>query len=70
MESIQVPDEVTVRADMHEVQVHLSWNQYDIAIPLHVARQLIITTDELVERAGGPLTPDQLREATGNPQSS
>lgn len=69
MESIQVPDEVVVRVDMHEVQLHLAWNEYDIAIPLHVARQLSIATDQLVEQAGGPLTPDQIREMTGNAQS-
>lgn len=63
MESIQVPDEVTIQVDMREVQIHLKWSQYDIAIPLDVARQLTIATDQLVEQVGGPLTTEQVRRA-------
>lgn len=64
MESIQVPDEVTVQVDMREVQIHLKWPQYDIAMPLHILRQLSIATDQLVEQVGGPLTADQAREVS------
>lgn len=70
MESIQVPDEVTVRVDMHEVQVHLSWPEYDIALPLHILRQLSTATDQLVEQVGGPLTAHQARRVAPDPQSS
>lgn len=64
MENIQVPDEVTLQVDMHEVQIHLKWPEYDIAIPLHVLRQLSTATDELVEQVGGPLTADEARRVT------
>jgi hypothetical protein len=62
MESIQVPDEVAVQVDMHEVQIHLKWEGYDIALPLHIARLVSDATTHLVEQAGGPLTAQQ-REA-------
>ncbi|HZU11843.1 MAG TPA: hypothetical protein VFB58_03310 [Chloroflexota bacterium] len=61
MTSIQVPDQVEVDVNMHEVQIHLRFPDYDIAIPLHVCRQLSTATDYLVEQAGGPLTPDEIR---------
>jgi hypothetical protein len=63
MESIQVPDEVTIQVNMHEVQVHVIWPAHDIAFPLHVLRQLSIATDELVEQVGGPVTADEARSA-------
>jgi hypothetical protein len=62
MESIQVPDEVAVQVDMHEVQIHLKWEGYDIALPLNVARMVSDATTHLVEQVGGPLTAQQ-REA-------
>jgi hypothetical protein len=61
MENIQAPDEVAVRVDLHEVQIHLTWPDYDIALPLHVARMVADATTHLVEDAGGPLTA-QMRE--------
>jgi len=54
MESIQVPDEIAVQVDMHEVQIHLKWDNYDIALPLNVARLISDATDQLIERVGGP----------------
>lgn len=59
MESIQVPDEVAVQVDMHEVQIHLKWGDYDIALPLTVARLVADATTHLVEQVGGPLKPEQ-----------
>jgi hypothetical protein len=59
MESIQVPDEVAVQVDMHEVQIHVKWDEYDIALPLHIARLVADATTHLVEQAGGPLTAQQ-----------
>lgn len=59
MESIQVPDEVAVQVDMHEVQIHVKWNEYDIALPLNVARLVADATTHLVEQVGGPLTAQQ-----------
>jgi hypothetical protein len=64
MESIQVPDEVTIQVNMHEVQVHVIWEGHDIAIPLHILRQLTTATDQLVEGVGGPLTADQARRVS------
>jgi hypothetical protein len=54
MESIQVPDEVTLRVDMHEVQLHLIWEEYDIALPLTVCRLVADNTRHLVQQVGGP----------------
>ena len=51
--------EVT-EANYHEVQIHLKWEEYDIAIPLHVARQLAEATDQLVEHVG-PLANKPVR---------
>jgi hypothetical protein len=65
MESIQVPDEVAVQVDMHEVQIHLKWAEYDIALPLHVARLVADATAHLVEQVGGPLTAQQEQELKG-----
>lgn len=65
MESIQVPDEVAVRADMHEVQIHLSWSEYDIALPLHVARLVADTTTHLVEQVDRPIATQQSGEMEG-----
>jgi hypothetical protein len=61
MESIQVPDEdnVAVQVDMHEVQIHLKWPGYDLALPLNVARLVSDATAYLVEQVGGPLTTQQ-----------
>jgi hypothetical protein len=59
MESIQVPDEIAVQVDMNEVQIHLKWDQYDIALPLHVARLVSDATTHLVEQVGGELTRQQ-----------
>jgi hypothetical protein len=59
MDSIQVPDEVAVQVDMREVQIHLKWEGYDIALPLPVARLVADSTTYLVEQVGGPLTPEQ-----------
>lgn len=63
MESIQVPDEdqVAIQVDLHEVQIHVKWPDYDIALPLNVARLVADATTLLVEQVGGPLT-DQQRE--------
>jgi hypothetical protein len=52
MESIQVPDQVAVGADMHEVQVHVRWDEYDIALPVHVARLVADAAAQLVEGVG------------------
>src|SRR5947209_20475240 len=52
METIQVADQVAIEVNLHEVQIHLKWDEYDIAIPLHVARQLAEGTDQLVEHVG------------------
>jgi hypothetical protein len=52
MDSIQVPDQVAVRADMHEVQVHVRWDEYDIALPVHVARLVTDAAAQLVEGMG------------------
>ncbi len=60
MESIQVPDEIAVQVDMNEVQIHLKWEGYDIALPLTVARLVADSTTYLVEQVGGPLTPEQV----------
>ncbi len=54
MESIQVPDEIAVQVDMHEVQIHLKWENYDIALPLTVARLVSDATDRLIQSVGGP----------------
>lgn len=62
MENIQVPDEVAVQVNMNEVQIHLKWGEYDIALPLTVARLVADATTHLVEQVGGPLTPGQMRE--------
>ena len=62
MESIQVPDEVAVQVDMNEVQIHLKWDGYDMALPLHIARLVSDATTHLVEQVGGPLTAEQRRE--------
>lgn len=62
MESIQVPDEIAIQEDMHEVQIHLKWDQYDIALPLTVARLVADATTHLVEQVGGPLTAQQREE--------
>ncbi len=56
MESIQVPDQVAVQVDMREVQIHLKWNDHDIALPLPVARLVADATTHLVEQVDGPLT--------------
>lgn len=70
MDSIQVPDEVTIQVNMHEVQVHVIWEGYDIALPLHILRQLGTATDQLVEQVGGPLTADEARRVTPEAGSS
>lgn len=62
MDSIQVPDEIAIDVNMHEVQIHLKWQGYDIALPLHVARQISEATNYLVEQVGGPLTPEEIRD--------
>lgn len=62
MESIQVPDEIAVQVDMHEVQIHLKWPGYDIALPLEVARLVADATTHLVEQVGGPITRQQAEE--------
>lgn len=61
-QSIQVPDtdNTAVRVDMNEVQIHLKFPGYDIAIPVDVARMLADATTYLVEQVGGPLTPGQV----------
>jgi len=56
MESIQAPDQVAVQVDMHEVQVHVKWDGYDIALPLTVARLVSDATAQLVEWVDGPRT--------------
>ena len=61
METIQVADQVSVEANYHEVQVHLKWDEYDIAIPLHVARLLAETTGQLVEHVGPLADNDPVR---------
>ena len=53
MENVQVPDQVAVQADMHEVQIHVKWDEYDIALPLHVARMVADQVTLLVERDPG-----------------
>ena len=67
MNSIQVPDEIAVQVDLHEVQVHLKWDDYDIALPLYVARQVSEATTHMVEQVGGPLTPDEVRRQVQGP---
>jgi hypothetical protein len=62
MNNVQVPDEVAVQVDMREVQIHLTWDGHDIALPLHVARMVAEATTHLVEQVGGALTPEQRRE--------
>lgn len=49
MESIQVPDEVAVQVDMREVQIHVKWEEYDIALPLHIARLISDASTHLVQ---------------------
>jgi hypothetical protein len=61
MDTIQVADHVAVEANYREVQVHLKWDEYDIAIPLHVARQLAEVTDQLVEHVGPLANNDPVR---------
>lgn len=70
MESIQVPDQVTIQVNMHEVQVHVIWEGHDIAIPLHVLRQLSTATDQLVEQVGGPVTADEARRVSPDASGS
>jgi hypothetical protein len=53
MESIQVPDQVAVQADMREVQIHVKWEGYDIALPVHVARLIADAAAQLVEQGPG-----------------
>lgn len=65
MQSIQVPDEVAVQVDLHEVQIHLKWEGYDIALPVTVARLVADATTHLVERvpsASGQQKLDLVRE--------
>ncbi len=54
MESIQVPDEIAIQVDIHEVQIHLKWEGYDIVLPLTVCRMVSESTAYLVEQVGGP----------------
>ncbi|MGI8967624.1 MAG: hypothetical protein ACR2GA_00770 [Chloroflexota bacterium] len=54
MESSQVPDEIAIQVDIHEVQIHLKWEGYDIALPLTVCRMVSESTAYLVEQVGGP----------------
>lgn len=64
MQSIQVPDEtgVAVQVDLHEVQIHVKWDEYDIAFPLNVARLVADSTTYLVQQVGGRLTERQREE--------
>ncbi|MDQ2744958.1 MAG: hypothetical protein M3Z66_22055 [Chloroflexota bacterium] len=65
MESIQVPDNVAIQVDMNEVQIHLKWPGYDIALPLMVARLVANDTAHLVEQVGGPMTTEQIEQLRG-----
>lgn len=64
MQSIQVPAEVAVQVDLHEVQIHLKWGEYDMALPLTVARLVADATAKLVETVPGarPAVIDRSRE--------